>query len=88
MADNKDLVAKATSGLAAAGAAFGARKAASLAWKKVRGTEPPDGPEDQSVSLVEALVWAMLVGAIVNTARMLAARAMNRGQPAEADAGE
>ncbi|MGO9080117.1 MAG: DUF4235 domain-containing protein [Streptosporangiaceae bacterium] len=81
MADkNGDIVSRAVSGVAGAAAAFGARKAMSVAWKRVAGKEPPESPEDPAVSLAEALVWALLVGAVVNTAKMLAVRVANRRQ--------
>jgi Protein of unknown function (DUF4235) len=66
---------KAVSALAGAAAAFGARKLISFAWKKITGKEPPEHPEDPQVGLREALIWGVVVGAGVHTARMLALRA-------------
>ena len=52
-----------------------------FAWKKVTGKEPPEHPEDPQVALREALVWGIVLGAGVHTARMLATRlASGRGQ--------
>jgi len=67
-------------GLVGAGAAFVARKLLSFAWTKITGKEPPEHPEDPQVALSEALVWGILLGAGVSTARMLATRATNRAQ--------
>lgn len=65
---------RAVSGIAGAAAAFAARKAIVFAWKKIIGREPPEHPEDPQVSLLEALGWALVLGAGVHTARMLATR--------------
>ena len=65
-------------GLVGAAAAFAARKLLSFGWTKITGKEPPEHPEDPQVALSEALVWGILLGAGVSTARMLATRATNR----------
>lgn len=59
-------------------AAFGARKLLVFVWKQVTGKEPPEHPEDPQVALSEALIWGILVGAGVHTAKMLATRATSR----------
>jgi hypothetical protein len=59
-------------------AAFAARKLLSFAWKKITGKEPPEHPEDPQVALREALVWGLVVGAGVHTARLLATRFASR----------
>jgi hypothetical protein len=66
---------KAVNALIGAAAAFGARKLLFIAWKQVTGKEPPDHPEDPQTALGEAIIWGILVGAVVSTARMLATRA-------------
>ena len=72
---------KAVTALAGAAAAFVARKVLFFAWKKLTGKEPPEHPEDPQVALAEALVWGIVMGAGVSTARMLATRLMaSRGQ--------
>jgi uncharacterized protein DUF4235 len=63
------------SALVGAAAAFAARKLLFFGWKKVTGKEPPANPEDPQVALSEALIWGILVGAGVSTAKMLATRA-------------
>jgi hypothetical protein len=67
-------------GLVGAGAAFVARKLLSFGWTKITGKEPPEHPEDPQVALSEALIWGIVVGAGVHTARMLATRATTRRQ--------
>ncbi|HUC24085.1 MAG TPA: DUF4235 domain-containing protein [Streptosporangiaceae bacterium] len=66
------------SALVGAGAAFAARKILSFGWTKITGKEPPEHPENPEVALREALIWGIVLGAGVHTARMLATRATNR----------
>jgi Protein of unknown function (DUF4235) len=73
-----DTGSKAINGLVGMAAAYGARKLLNLAWKQITGKEPPDHPEDPKVGLGEAIVWGIVVGAGVHTARMLASRAAFR----------
>jgi len=73
-----DLLTKAVSAIAGAAAAYLARKAITLAWNRIAGKEPPEHPEDPQVALGEALGWALIAGAGVGAARMLATRAVSR----------
>jgi hypothetical protein len=66
--------AKAVNALAGAAAAYGAKKLIFFVWKRVTGKEPPEHPEDPQVALPEALIWGIVLGAGVHTARMLATR--------------
>jgi Protein of unknown function (DUF4235) len=75
MAGKSGASGKMVSALVGAGAAFAARKLLSFGWKKITGKEPPEHPEDPQVALREALIWGVLLGAAVGTARMLATRA-------------
>jgi len=59
-------------------AAFGARKVIGFAWKKITGREPPEHPEDPQVALRDALIFGILIGAGVHTARLLATRAATK----------
>lgn len=61
--------------LASAAAGFVAKKLLFFVWKRVTGKEPPEHPEDPQVALREALIWGIVLGAGVHTARMLATRA-------------
>ncbi len=47
-------------------------------WKVVTGKEPPDAPDDKQVPLGEVVTWAMLFGATLATARMIAGRWVSR----------
>jgi hypothetical protein len=78
MAGKKSGGSRAVSALAGAAASYGARKVISFGWKKVTGKAPPEHPEDPQVALPEALIWGILLGAAVTTARMLAMRATVR----------
>jgi Protein of unknown function (DUF4235) len=78
---------RAVSAVAGMAAAFLARKVLIFAWTKVTGKEPPEHPEDPQVALGEALIWGIVLGAGVHTARMLATRATGRrAAAAEQDA--
>jgi hypothetical protein len=82
MADKRGSTgSKVVTALVGAGAAFAARKLLSFGWKKITGKEPPEHPEDPQVSLGEALIWGVVLGAGVHTARLLATRATIRHQP-------
>jgi hypothetical protein len=72
---------KIVTALVGAGAAFVARKVLFFGWTKITGKEPPEHPEDPQVSLGEALIWGVVLGAGVHTARLLATRATARHQP-------
>jgi hypothetical protein len=78
MAGKDSVSSRVVSALVGAGAAFLARKILSFGWTKVTGKEPPEHPEDPQVALREALIWGIVLGAGVHTARMLATRATSR----------
>ncbi len=73
---------RAVSGIAGAAAAFAARKLITFGWTKITGREPPEHPEDPQVSLREALGWALVLGAGVQAARLLATRMTSGHTPA------
>ena len=83
-----DMGSRAVNTLAGIAAAFVARKLLYFAWTKVMGKEPPESPEDPQVALGEALVWGILMGAGVGTARMLVTRAVTQRAQAKADEAE
>jgi hypothetical protein len=56
------------------GAAMVARKVVTKTWTLASGHEPPANPEDPEVSWQEAVGFALLSGAAVGIARMLASR--------------
>jgi len=68
---------KAVNALAGGAAAYVARKVIVFAWTKVTGRQPPDKAEDREVAIGEDIAWAVLVGAGVAAARVLATRFAN-----------
>ena len=60
--------------VAAVGAAAVARKALDKSWKVATGKKPPENPADPDVELREAVAWAVVTGAFIAVARMLAQR--------------
>ncbi len=69
-----DLVYKVMSVGAAIGAAKVARAATDGSWKFIRGQKSPENPADPDNEWKEAIAFAILSGAIVGLARMLASR--------------
>jgi Protein of unknown function (DUF4235) len=55
-------------------AAAAAQKALSAAWKLATGDDPPTVPEDPETEWAEAIAWAVLSGAVLGVARLLATR--------------
>jgi hypothetical protein len=51
-----------------------AKKVLTTGWEKATGNPPPANPESPETSWGEALAWAIISGAIVGVARMLATR--------------
>jgi len=84
--DGESAATKVVATLAAFGAAFITRKVLVFGWKKITGHEPP-GEQDPSVSWVEALGWAVVVGVGISAARMAATRAVSKNMH-RAPAGE
>lgn len=58
----------------AIGAAVVARKLVTSGWTAATGKQPPANPEDPEVSWPEAFGWAVVSGAVVGVARLLATR--------------
>lgn len=59
---------------AALGAAAVARKTLDKSWKVATGKKPPENPADPDVEIWEAVSWAVVTGAFIALARMLAQR--------------
>lgn len=49
-----------------------ARKSLTIGWRLVSGKEPPANPEHPEVTWTEAASWAIVSGAVVGLARMIA----------------
>jgi hypothetical protein len=77
-AKGADFSSKAINAVAAMAAAFVARKAISFAWTKATGRQPPDAAEDPQIAIGEAVAWALIMGAGVGAARVLAVRLAGR----------
>lgn len=58
----------------AVGASMVARKVTDGSWKFIRGGEPPKNPEDPDDDWMEAILFAILSGAIVGISRTVARR--------------
>jgi Protein of unknown function (DUF4235) len=69
---------KAAASLAAFAAAYGTRRLVAAAWQQVTGKAPPADPHDQQVTIGEALTWAVLTGAAIEAARVVAIRLASR----------
>lgn len=61
-----------TGGAVVAGIA--ARNLLTTGWKAATGSAPPTNPEHPDVEWHEAVLWAVLSGAVIGVARMLATR--------------
>jgi hypothetical protein len=65
---------KVIGGVAVAGAAFVAKKALDGGWKAATGNPPPTNPEHPDVAWREAIGFALLSGAVIGLAQLVAAR--------------
>ncbi len=74
MPDTGEMAFKLTTVGATIGASFVARKAATMTWKIATGNEPPVNPEDPEVTWAEAVGWALVSGAVIGLARLVASR--------------
>jgi hypothetical protein len=72
--------------LVTAGAVFVARKLLSVVWTRATGKTPPTDPADTTVSVSEALTWAVVAGITVETTKLFAARVTARHSADTADA--
>lgn len=57
-----------------------AKKVADATWKASAGKEPPTDPADPDIEFREALVWAVVSGALISVARMLMARRLAKSE--------
>lgn len=58
----------------AVGASIVARKVADGSWRFIRGDDPPKNPEDPDDDWKEAILFAILSGAVVGLSRTIARR--------------
>ncbi len=73
--DRVNQMLKHASGMAAAAGAY---RAVQVLWTRLSGAEPPPGPDDPDVALGRAIVWTLVMGAVITTARMIAIRYTSR----------
>ncbi len=73
-----NLVAKVLTAGAAVVAGILARKTTDGTWKFVTGSDSPENPDDPDIDIKEAIAFAVLSGALVGLARMLANRQTTR----------
>ena|ERR1700678_3137825 len=64
--------------LVSAGAVFLVRKTLNAAWTRATGKVPPTDPADPTVSITEAVTWAVVAGITVEVTKLFAARATTR----------
>jgi Protein of unknown function (DUF4235) len=74
MASGGSKVWSAFSLVSALGAAVVAKKVLDRSWQVATGKKPPENPADPDVDVWEAVTWAVVTGAFVALARMLAQR--------------
>jgi Protein of unknown function (DUF4235) len=55
-------------------AAAAAQRGLSAAWKLATGDDPPTIPEDPETSWRDAIAWAVVSGAVIGLARLVATR--------------
>lgn len=60
--------------VSALGAAAVAKKGIDKSWQVATGKKPPENPADPDVEIWEAVTWAVITGAFIALARMLAQR--------------
>lgn len=68
------------------GATAVAKKIADATWKLAAGKEPPSDPADPELELKEAVVWAVVSGAIISLVRMFIARRLAHSERRKARA--
>lgn len=67
----------ALAGAAAAVAGFAARKASERVWAGVTDEEPPNDPTDRGTSWGDAIMWTLLISAVVGLARLVTRRTVS-----------
>jgi hypothetical protein len=72
---DEDKVWNAVASAAAVGAVTVSKPLVERCWRLVFRTEPPGNPAHQDVSWRDALMWAVVTGAVVGLIRLVAQRA-------------
>ncbi|HET6951014.1 MAG TPA: DUF4235 domain-containing protein [Acidimicrobiales bacterium] len=71
---NEDKVWNAVASGAAVGAVMLTRPLVARGWRLAFGSEPPGNPAHQDVAWRDALLWAVVTGALVGVIRLVAQR--------------
>ena len=74
VAFDEDQVWNGMSGIAAVAAAAAAKPLVDRVWTLLSGRDAPGDPAHEDVSWGEAILWALLTGALVGLVRLLAQR--------------
>lgn len=75
VAVDEDQVWNGVASVAALGAVAATKPLVEKVWKGLSGKEAPGNPAHQDVSWGEAVMWALVTGALVGVIRLLAQRA-------------
>lgn len=71
---NEDKVWNAVASGAAIGAVVASRPVVERSWRAIAGSDPPGNPAHEDVAWRDAIMWAVITGAIVGLLRLLAQR--------------
>ncbi len=71
---DEDKVWNGVASSAAVGAVVLTKPLVERAWRLIVGSEPPGNPADQDVAWRDAILWALVTGALVGLIRLIAQR--------------
>lgn len=71
---NEDKVWNATASAVAVGAVAASKPVIERTWRLVTGAEPPGNPADAEVAWKDAILWAVITGAVIGLVRLIAQR--------------
>ena len=71
---DEDRVWKGVASAAAVGAVALTKPVVARGWRRVVGSDPPGNPAHQDVAWMDAILWALVSGAVVGLIRLVAQR--------------
>lgn len=71
---NEDKVWNAVASAVAVGAVAASKPMIERSWKVVTGSEPPGNPAHEDVAWRDAIMWAVITGAVIGLVRLVAQR--------------
>ena len=71
---DEDKVWNAVASVVAVGAVTAAKPVITRAWQTATGAEPPGNPAHEDVTWRDAIMWAVITGAVVGLVRLVAQR--------------